>query len=141
MSIQIVTRHMCLSTDLKRGVTELCEAAMQSCPDVLRVRVVLDDINGPNKAGVDKRCHLMVRGRDHLRMDINELQGDVWQSVDAAFRQLSIKLARCRRQEGGAKFTVDKSRMHVCDHVFMNQAWSAGTQAARPYNVEGKVVE
>lgn len=142
MSIEIVTRHMCISTDLKRGVTELCEAVMRCFPDVLRVRVVLDDINGPNKAGIDKRCHLLVRGRDHLRIDINEFQDDVWQSVDSAFRQLSIKLARYRRQDSEAKLPVSGDRMHVYDYRFTDQAISAGTQAAyRPYKVEGKVNE
>jgi len=119
MGIQIVTRHMCLSVELKQRVTELCEEVMQRFPDVLRIRVVLDDINGPDKAGVDKRCHLMVRGRNHLRIDVNEFQDDVWPSIDGAYRQLLVKLARYKRQESEAKLTIADASMPVSEYVSM----------------------
>ena len=99
MSIQVVTRHMCLSMDCKDRVAQRCTAVIRCCPDVLHIRVVLDDTNGPYKAGVDKRCHLTVRGRDHLRIDVDKLRADVWQSVDAAFGELWIRLKRRKRRE------------------------------------------
>lgn len=117
MSIQIVTRHMCLSTDIKQRVNELCGEVLRSFPDVLRLRVVLDDINGPDKAGVDKRCHLMVRGRNHLRIDIEALRDDVLQSVGEAFRRLSAKLARYKQRMSEDKSAASHARMHVYDYM------------------------
>jgi ribosome-associated translation inhibitor RaiA len=102
MSIQFVTRHMCLSMDCKNRVAQLCSAVIRCYPNVLHIRVVLDDINGPYKAGNDTRCHLTVRGRDHLRIDIDKLRTDVWQSVDSAFGELWVRLVQCKRR--GRKF-------------------------------------
>lgn len=138
MTIQIVTRHMCPPIELKQRVIELCKEVMQRFPDVLRIRVVLDDINGPDKAGVDKRCHLMVRGRNHLRIDINEFQDDVWSSIDAAYRQLLIKLARYKRQESESKLTVVDASMPDSEHVLMGQDPAVGPWSGyRAYNDEG----
>ena len=100
MTIQIVVRHMNLSCDIKECARELCEEVMQYWPDIMRIRIVLDDINGPNKAGIDKRCHLIVRGRHHLRFDIDEHCDDIWQSLHTAFKRLKKKLMQHRRLAG-----------------------------------------
>ena len=136
MIIQISTRHFRPSSDIRKRVRELCEDVVQHVPDVLRIHVVLDDTSGSDITGPGIRCHFTVRGRNHLRIDVSEYQGDIWQSIDGAYRQLAAGLERHRRQESEENSAVVGATMPVCDDVLTGRKVTVG-----PWTVYSAYIE
>jgi len=94
MYVQISIRHMLSSCVNKRAVRELCSEVRNKYANIQFIDVMLEDINGPHKAGIDKRCHLKVRGKDHLAIDIEDIDEDITCAIDRAFRRLKNALER-----------------------------------------------
>jgi ribosome-associated translation inhibitor RaiA len=98
MNIQISVRRMTVSQVMKRVVRDLCSDIQNKCNRIQDIDVKIEDINGPNKSGMDKRCHLKVRGKEHLAIDVEEVDEDVLSAVDNAFRRLKqVLLMRTAR--------------------------------------------
>ena len=104
MNVQIVTRHLDPGKGAARGLTEhirqVCLEFGERCADAQDIQVVLEDINGPTKGGVDKHCHIKVRGRERLHLDASATRPELWQAADAAFRRLDrlfVRRERARR--------------------------------------------
>lgn len=72
----------------KRMIHELCAEMKSTYKFVRYIDVKIEDINGPHKAGIDKRCHLKVRGKDHLAIDISDMDDDITCAIDKAFCHL-----------------------------------------------------
>lgn len=91
---EIVSRHMKLDTDLKITISHLINKITQYNLDITSVRVIIEDVNGPNKGGIDMRCHLSVRGANKLNIEIEEIDENSWQAVFLAFNRLNQVLSR-----------------------------------------------
>ncbi len=92
MSAQISIRHMVAPRLIRQMVQNLCHEIKNQYKYIQNIDVKIEDINGPHKAGVDKRCHLKVRGSDHLTIDIDDVDEDVTYAIDRAFRHLKKTL-------------------------------------------------
>lgn len=88
MNIQISVRRMPISLDMKKVINETCNDLSSKFNDIQTIEVYLDDINGPNKGGQDKCCHLKVRGPNHLCVDVTEIKRDLYSAIDKAFSRL-----------------------------------------------------
>ena len=91
---QIVSRHMELDKDLKATIVHLINKIPHYGIDITRVHVILEDVNGPNKGGIDMRCHISVRGPHKLDIEIEEIDENCWQAVSLAFQRLNLVLSR-----------------------------------------------
>ena len=92
MSAQISIRHMVASKLIRKMIQDLCSEVKNKYAYIQDIDVKIDDINGPYKSGVDKHCHLKVRGHDHLAIDIDDVDEDVTHAIDRAFRHLKKTL-------------------------------------------------
>jgi len=102
MNVQISIRHMVASKTIKQMVKDLCHEIHKKYEYIQNIDVKIEDINGPHKSGIDKRCHLKVRGSNHLVMDINDIDEDITYAIDRAFQHLkkSLKIYsynKCKR--------------------------------------------
>jgi len=88
MNIQISVRRMPVSLGIKKVINETCNDLSSKFKDIQTVEVYLEDINGPHKGGFDKRCHLKVRGQNHLSVDVTEIKRDLYSAIDKAFARL-----------------------------------------------------
>lgn len=96
MNVQISIRHMAVSHGIKQLVHEMCDEVQNKYGDIKCIDVMIEDVNGPYKAGIDKRCHLRVRGKDRLAIDIDEIDEDLSYSIDQAFYHLYQALRRSK---------------------------------------------
>jgi len=92
MNVQISIRHMVASKAIKQMVKDLCYEVNDKYTNIQNIDVKIEDINGPYKAGIDKRCHLKVRGKDHLSIDIDDIDEDMTHAIDQAFNHLKKSL-------------------------------------------------
>jgi len=99
MNVQISIRHMSVSQVVKQTVHELCSEVQNKYGDIQYIDVKIEDINGPHKAGIDKHCHLKVRGRERLTIDIDEIDEDLDCAIDNAFRHLKQALKNSRTHQ------------------------------------------
>lgn len=88
MNIQISVRRMPISLDMKKVINETCNDLSSKFNDIQSIEVYLEDINGPHKGGLDKCCHLKVRGQNHLCVDVTEIKRDLYSAIDKAFSRL-----------------------------------------------------
>lgn len=88
MNVQISIRHMVASKVIKQMVKDLCREVNNKYKNIQNIDINIEDINGPYKAGIDKRCHLKVRGRNHLAIDIDDIDEDITCAIDNAFHHL-----------------------------------------------------
>ena len=61
MNVQISIRHMAMSQGVKQLVRELCDEVQNKYGGIQNTNVKIEDVNGPDKTGIDKRCHRSVR--------------------------------------------------------------------------------
>lgn len=92
MNIQVSIRHMMASNVINKMVNDLCQEVNSTYQNIRRIDVKLEDINGPFKSGIDKRCHLKVRGSDHLCIDIDDVDEDILSAIERAFHHLKKAL-------------------------------------------------
>jgi ribosome-associated translation inhibitor RaiA len=92
MNVQISIRHMVASKVIKQMVNDLCHEVKNKYEYIQNIDVKIEDMNGPYKTGIDKRCHLKVRGNDHLAIDINDIDEDITHAIDRAFHHLKKTL-------------------------------------------------
>ncbi|PCJ86271.1 MAG: hypothetical protein COA54_09075 [Thiotrichaceae bacterium] len=93
MNVEISIRHMATSYVVNQMIKDLCNEVNNKYENIKNIDVIIEDINGPYKAGVDKRCHLKVRGSNHLAIDIDDVDEDISHAIERAFQHL-IKLLK-----------------------------------------------
>lgn len=103
MNVQICIRHMQASQVSKQTIRKLCGEIINKYEPIKNIDVKIEDINGPHKAGIDKRCHLKVRGKNHLAIDVDDIDSDVNYAIDNAFRRLKKLLKRKPPQDNDLK--------------------------------------
>ena len=94
MNVQISIRHMMASQVSKQMIRELCGEISNQYKPIYNIDVKIEDTNDPYKAGIDKRCHLKVRGSNHLSIDIEDIDVDINCAIDNAFYRLKRALER-----------------------------------------------
>ena len=94
MNVQISIRHMQASQVSKQSIRKLCGEIINKYEPIKNIDVKIEDINGPHKAGIDKRCHLKVRGNNRLAIDVDDINSDINYAIDNAFRRLKKILKR-----------------------------------------------
>ena len=101
---------------LKEQIVRRVQFALgRFAPEVQRVTVRLGDENGP-RGGVDKRCHLTVRGNRFGTVVIDERDGDAAAALDLAAGRASRAVARA----------IDRSRDRAAPFGLV---WAAGRGA------------
>jgi len=93
MNVEISIRHMATSYVVNQMIKDLCNEVKNKYANIRNIDVIIEDINGPYKAGIDKRCHLKVRGSNHLAIDIDDVDEDISHAIERAFQHL-IKLLK-----------------------------------------------
>ena len=101
MDIQISIRHMIASLVNKKMILELCDEINNKYTSVNKIDIKIEDINGPNKSGIDKRCHLKVRGKNNLTIDIDDIDTEINCAIDNSFYHLNhaLKKHSCIRSQ------------------------------------------
>jgi len=92
MNVQISIRHIVASKTIKQMVNDLYLEIHNKYNYIKNIDIKIEGINGPHKSGIDKRCHLKVRGSDHLVMDINDIDEDITYAIERAFNHLKKSL-------------------------------------------------
>lgn len=75
-------------------IIELCGEINNKYKAVNNIDIKIEDINGPNKSGIDKRCHLKVRGNNNLVIDIDDIDTDIDYAIDNSFYHLNQALEK-----------------------------------------------
>ena len=75
-------------------ILELCGEINNKYELVNQIEIKIEDINGPNKSGIDKHCHLKVRGNNNLTLDINDIDTEIDNAIDNSFYQLDQALEK-----------------------------------------------
>lgn len=96
MNVQITIRHLVVSQGVKQLVRELCDEVQNKYGDIQNIDVMIEGVNGSHKAGIDKHCHLRVRGKEHLAIDADEIDEDLGDAIYQAFHSLYQALRRSR---------------------------------------------
>ena len=105
MNIQLSIRHMTAPEGIKKLVHDLCKQLHNKYKAIQYFDVKIEDINGPYKAGIDKRCHLKIRGHEHLAIDVDKIDSDLYCAIELAFRRLTHLLKRSFAKQVQAEYS------------------------------------
>ncbi len=119
MSIRISVRRMSISLDMKKMIRETCEKLSGTYDDIQDIEIFIDDVNGPDKGGVDKRCHVKVRGVNHLSLDIVKVSRDIYTAIDLAFSRLVQLL---KQEFKSHKFYISVPSLTHIDKRFLRES-------------------
>ena len=85
---------MTVSQVIKKMVREFCGEIQNKYGEIQLIDIRIEGVNGPHKAGIDQRCHLKVRGKERMAIDIDEIDEDLHCAIDNAFQRLKQLLRR-----------------------------------------------
>lgn len=95
MHVQIQVKGLPESSKLRRLASHKLDAALARFAHVVRgASMQLDDINGPNRGGVDKLCRVVLRLRNDSVLVIEELGADIAEAINRAAERLQQNVAR-----------------------------------------------
>lgn len=110
MRIDIHTGKFSLTDSLRSHVERRADYALGWAQQSLhQVIVRLDDLNGPNKGGVDKLCRVQIPLVGGAVVVIAEVQADLYMAVDKAMERANQSLTRKlerKRQHQFKRFTA-----------------------------------
>ncbi|MEO8385765.1 MAG: HPF/RaiA family ribosome-associated protein [Betaproteobacteria bacterium] len=94
MQIQINTdNHIDRNEAMSKHIEAVVEKAVRHVKDHLtRVEIHIEDENGGKGGGVDIRCLMEARLRNHQPLAVSDHAGSVHQAVDGAARKLRASL-------------------------------------------------
>lgn len=116
MKLELNLRGVSSFAALRTAVERRVAFALDRFEDrVARVRVTLDDVNGP-KGGDDKRCQVDVKLRDGLRVRATALEADSRIAVDVAMHRAARSVVRA----------IDRLRKSALDHRWLERALPSG---------------
>lgn len=106
MELRITVRGLNEAAPLREHAEERIIHALQRFERrIRRVGALLEDVTGPAKQTIDKRCRLTVRLKPHGELMIDELGADIHAVLDVALDRLKAALsrrtARVKRGIGG----------------------------------------
>jgi len=89
MHVQIQVKGLTKATQLRRFAARKLEVALaQFSHSIQEAHVRLNDINGPDRGGVDKLCRVVLRFKDNSIMVIEELGSEISQVIDRVVDRL-----------------------------------------------------
>ncbi|MDP3540204.1 MAG: HPF/RaiA family ribosome-associated protein [Azonexus sp.] len=95
MHVQIQVKGLSKATQLRRFASRKLEAALSRFSHVIQdVNVRINDINGPDRGGVDKLCRVVLRFKDNSIIVIEELGSEVLQVIDRVADRLHQIVSR-----------------------------------------------
>lgn len=83
MQMKIQIRGLPRAAQLRRVAAQKIDVALGShAHDIQEASVHLDDINGPERGGVDKLCRVVLKMEDGSILVIEELGADILQVIE-----------------------------------------------------------
>ncbi len=95
MQIKIQIKGLPRATKLRRIAAHKIDGALARYAHAIQeASVRLDDINGPDRGGVDKLCRVVLRMKDSSVLVIEELGADIAQVIERVADRLHQSVAR-----------------------------------------------
>lgn len=95
MHVQIQVKGLTKAMQLRRFAARKLEVALaQFSHSIQEAHVRLNDINGPDRGGVDKLCRVVLRFKDNSIMVIEELGSEISQVIDRVVDRLHQSVSR-----------------------------------------------
>lgn len=95
MHLQIQVKGLTKATQLRGLAARKLEAVLSRFSHAIQeASVRLDDINGPDRGGVDKLCRVVLRFKDNSVMVIEELGSEVSRVIDRVVERLQQSVSR-----------------------------------------------
>lgn len=95
MNLRVAIKGINERSTLRRQAETRTAAAVNRFQDrIQNARVLLEDVTGPHKQAIDKRCRIDVRLKRGGELTIDEIRTDVLASLAVALDRLKIALAR-----------------------------------------------
>lgn len=95
MQMRIQIRGLPRAAQLRRVVAQKIDGALACHAHAIEeASVRLDDINGPERGGVDKLCRVVLRLKDSSVLVIEELGADIVQVIERVAGRLRQGVAR-----------------------------------------------
>lgn len=95
MQMKIQIKGLPSATTLRRIAAHKIDSALSRYAHAIQeASVRLDDINGPNRGGVDKLCRVVLRMKDSSVLVIEELGADIAQVIERVADRLHQSVAR-----------------------------------------------
>lgn len=102
MVFDIRTRGFTLTPGLRAQIERRLGFALDRQEErIARVRVVLEDVNGP-RGGPDKRCAVELALRGTGRVRASAVSGDAYAAIDEAAHRVERSLTRAVQRERAA---------------------------------------
>jgi putative sigma-54 modulation protein len=95
MQVQVQVKGLPGAARLRRYATERLTAALARVAHAVHdASMRLDDINGPDRGGVDKLCRVVLRLRDNSVLVVEELGADIGRVIDRVTDRLHENVAQ-----------------------------------------------
>ena len=95
MQVQIQVKGLSESAKLRRFASHKLNAALSRFSHVIeKANMHLDDINGPDRGGVDKLCRVVLSMKNDSVVVIEELGSDIRQTIDRVSDRLHHNVSR-----------------------------------------------
>ena len=95
MQMKIQIKGLPRATTLRRIAAHKIDGELSRYVHAIQeASVSLDDINGPNRGGVDKLCRVVLRMKDSSVLVIEELGADIAQVIERVADRLHQSVAR-----------------------------------------------
>jgi len=95
MQVQIQVKGLSESSKLRRFAAHKLNVALARFSHVIeKASMHLDDINGPDRGGVDKLCRVVLRMKNDSFVVIEELGSDIRQTIDRVSDRLHHSVSR-----------------------------------------------
>jgi ribosome-associated translation inhibitor RaiA len=95
MHVQIQVKGLTKATQLRRIVSRRLEASLSRFSHTIQeASVRINDINGPDRGGVDRLCRVVLRFKDKSIIVIEELGSEVFQVIDRVVDRLHQSISR-----------------------------------------------
>lgn len=116
MDLRVQVAGLTKAAQLRRFAASKFEAALaRFSHSIQEANVRLNDINGPDRGGVDKLCRLVLRFKDNSIVVIEELGSDGHQVIDQV-------VDRLRQSEQNVLCRTDKNVLPVPDKLHEDNA-------------------
>lgn len=95
MHVRIQVKGLIKATQLRRFASRKFETALSRFSHTIQeASIRLNDINGPDRGGVDKLCRVVLRFKDNSIIVIEELGSEISQVINRVVDRLHQSISR-----------------------------------------------
>ncbi|MEI8346723.1 MAG: HPF/RaiA family ribosome-associated protein [Pseudomonadota bacterium] len=95
MNISIFTKNVPLKRELKEFVHRLIYEDFYTFKDrISNVKVIIEDVNGPNRGGVDKECRIKLKLIPRGLLIVHQQARTIAEALDLASARLWFRLSK-----------------------------------------------